>query len=86
MPPREAIPQGAEKRVRPILRTALTAIFGLLPAALATRIGAQTQRPLAMVVVAGMLPTLFSTRYLMPVLYGFHGHREPPAAAGGRAH
>ncbi|HLJ11864.1 MAG TPA: efflux RND transporter permease subunit, partial [Planctomycetaceae bacterium] len=82
----DAIIQGAEKRVRPVMMTALTAIFGLLPAALSTKIGAQTQRPLAIVVVGGMLATLFLTRYLMPVLYSFYGHREPKAAAGHMAH
>jgi cobalt-zinc-cadmium resistance protein CzcA len=85
LPLREAILQGAEKRVRPVMMTALTAVFGLLPAAVSTRIGAQTQRPLAIVVVGGMISTLFLTRYLMPVLYSFYGHREPPAA-GGLAH
>ena len=64
------------------MMTALTAIFGLLPAALSTKIGSQTQRPLAIVVVGGMISTLFLTRYLMPVLYSFYGHREPPASAG----
>jgi cobalt-zinc-cadmium resistance protein CzcA len=86
MPLREAIMVGAEKRVRPVMMTALTAIFGLLPAALSTRIGAQTQRPLAIVVVGGMIATLFLTRYLMPVLYSFYGHREPPAGSSGMAH
>jgi len=82
----DAIMQGAEKRVRPVMMTALTAILGLLPAALSTRIGSQTQRPLAIVVVGGMITTLFLTRYLMPVLYSFYGHREPPAGVGGLAH
>jgi cobalt-zinc-cadmium resistance protein CzcA len=86
LPLRQAIMQGAEKRVRPVTMTALTAILGLLPAALSTRIGAQTQRPLAIVVVGGMLTTLFLTRYLMPVLYSFYGHREPPSEVGGLAH
>jgi cobalt-zinc-cadmium resistance protein CzcA len=86
LPLREAIMQGAEKRVRPVMMTALTAIFGLLPAAVSTRIGAQTQRPLAIVVVGGMITTLFLTRYLMPVLYSFYGHREPPAGSGSMAH
>ncbi|HTU89187.1 MAG TPA: efflux RND transporter permease subunit, partial [Gemmataceae bacterium] len=86
LPLREAIMQGAEKRVRPVMMTALTAVFGLLPAALSTRIGAQTQRPLAIVVVGGMVTTLFLTRYLMPVLYSFYGHREPPSGAGSLAH
>jgi cobalt-zinc-cadmium resistance protein CzcA len=86
LPLQDAIMQGAEKRVRPVMMTALTAIFGLLPAALSTRIGAQTQRPLAIVVVGGMISTLFLTRYLMPVLYSFYGHREPPQRAGSLAH
>jgi cobalt-zinc-cadmium resistance protein CzcA len=85
-PLREAILTGAEKRVRPVMMTALTAIFGLLPAALSTKIGSQTQRPLAIVVVGGMITTLFLTRYLMPVLYSFYGHREPLKGAGGMAH
>jgi cobalt-zinc-cadmium resistance protein CzcA len=68
------------------MMTALTAILGLLPAALSTRIGAQTSRPLAIVVVGGMTTTLFLTRYLMPVLYSFYGHREPPAGASNLAH
>jgi cobalt-zinc-cadmium resistance protein CzcA len=86
LPLHEAIMQGAEKRVRPVMMTALTAIFGLLPAALSTKIGAQTQRPLAIVVVGGMISTLFLTRYLMPVLYSFYGHREPPAGSADLAH
>jgi cobalt-zinc-cadmium resistance protein CzcA len=86
LPLREAIMEGAGKRVRPVMMTALTAIFGLLPAALSTRIGAQTQRPLAIVVVGGMITTLFLTRYLMPLLYSFYGHREPPKGAGSLAH
>jgi cobalt-zinc-cadmium resistance protein CzcA len=86
VPLREAIVQGAEKRVRPMFMTALTAIFGLLPAALSTRIGAQTQRPLAIVVVGGMIATLLLNRYLMPLLYSFYGDRQPPAGAGSIAH
>jgi cobalt-zinc-cadmium resistance protein CzcA len=86
LPLRQAIVEGAAKRVRPMMMTALTAIFGLLPAALSTRIGAQTQRPLAIVVVGGMLMTLLLNRYLMPVLYSLYGQREPPAGAGGMAH
>jgi cobalt-zinc-cadmium resistance protein CzcA len=85
LPLRLAIMEGSEKRVRPVMMTALTAIFGLIPAAVSTRIGAQTQRPLAIVVVGGMLATLFFTRYLMPLLYSFYGHRTPPDA-GGLAH
>jgi len=86
VPLREAILEGTSKRVRPVMMTALTAILGLLPAALSTRIGAQTQQPLAIVVVGGMITTLFLTRYLVPVLYSFYGHREPVEQAEGFAH
>ena len=86
IPLRESIMSGAEKRVRPVTMTALTAIFGLLPAAMSTRIGAQTQRPLAIVVVGGMIATLFLTRYLMPILYSFYGHREPNESSSSLVH
>ncbi len=46
----------------------------------------QTQQPLAIVVVGGMITTLFLTRYLMPVLYSLYGHREPPAGSDSMAH
>jgi len=82
---REAIRIGVEHRVRPLTMTLLTAILGLLPAALSTRIGSQSQRPLAVVVVGGMLFTILAIN-LVPVLYSFYGHREPPAGAGDLAH
>jgi cobalt-zinc-cadmium resistance protein CzcA len=75
--------RGAELRVRPVVMTSLTAALGLLPAAMATSIGSQAQRPLAIVVVGAMLCTLFLTRYMMPILYsyfplplGYHGDHE----------
>ena len=61
------------------MMTALTAIFGLMPAALSTRIGAQTQRPLAIVVIGGMTTALLLNRYLTPVLYSVF-RRQPPTA------
>jgi heavy metal efflux system protein len=82
---REAIQAGVEKLVRPVTMAALAAILGLLPAALSTRIGSQSQRPLAIVVVGGMLMTLLLTN-LVPLLYSFYGHREPPAGSGGMGH
>jgi cobalt-zinc-cadmium resistance protein CzcA len=86
LPLYEAIMEGAAKRMRPMMMTDLTALLGLLPAALSTRIGAQTQRPLAIVVVGGMITTLLLTRYLVPVLYSFYGQREPPGDIAGLAH
>ncbi len=81
IPVREAVMRGAELRVRPVVMTSLTAALGLLPAALANSIGSQAQKPLAIVVVGGMLVTLFLTRYLMPVLYSFF-----PAPDGAGVH
>jgi cobalt-zinc-cadmium resistance protein CzcA len=82
---RPAILTGVEKLVRPVTMTALAAIFGLLPAALSTRIGSQSQRPLAIVVVGGMLMTLVLMN-LVPVLYSFYGKRQPVAGAGDMTH
>jgi heavy metal efflux system protein len=85
LPLGEALRQGLANRVRPLLMTLLTAILGLLPAALSTRIGSQSQRPLAIVVVGGMLMMIVLTN-LVPLLYSFYGHREPPAGTEGLAH
>jgi cobalt-zinc-cadmium resistance protein CzcA len=82
----DSVMKGAEMRVRPVMITALTAILGLLPAAFSTEIGAQTQRPLAIVIVFGMATALFLTRYLMPVMYSLYGHREPPEGAASLSH
>jgi cobalt-zinc-cadmium resistance protein CzcA len=73
----EAILRGSSMRLRPMMMTAFTAVFGLLPAAFSTRIGAQTQRPLAIVVIGGMLVALFLNRYLTPVLYSVFRRRPP---------
>jgi cobalt-zinc-cadmium resistance protein CzcA len=78
---RDAITQGMEKLVRPVTMTALAAIFGLLPAALSTRIGSQSQRPLAIAVVGGMIMTLLLTN-LVPLLYSFYGQRQPRHVVG----
>jgi hypothetical protein len=85
VPLREAIVRGMEKLVRPVTMTALAAIIGLLPAAFSTQIGSESQKPLAIAVVGGMIATLVLTN-LVPVLYSFYGHREPPAGAGQMAH
>jgi cobalt-zinc-cadmium resistance protein CzcA len=58
----------AEQRFRPVLMTTLVATLGLLPAALSHGIGAQTQRPLAIVVIGGSLILAVLTRVLQPPL------------------
>jgi cobalt-zinc-cadmium resistance protein CzcA len=67
----ETCMRGTELRIRPVVMTSLTAALGLLPAAMATSIGSQAQKPLAIVVVGAMLCTLFLTRYMMPLLYSY---------------
>jgi heavy metal efflux system protein len=65
----EAIRQGAILRLRPIMMTALVAAFGLLPVALATGVGTDSQRPFALVIVSGLFTRLLISVFLMPVLY-----------------
>jgi cobalt-zinc-cadmium resistance protein CzcA len=64
----ESIIMGSDRRLRATMMTDLVAALGLLPAALSTRIGAQTQRPLAIVVIGGALAVMILTRLLLPVL------------------
>jgi cobalt-zinc-cadmium resistance protein CzcA len=70
----DAAYQAAEKRLRPALMTALVAMLGLLPAALSHGIGAQTQKPLAIVVIGGSLMLTAISRILQPPLL-LLGHR-----------
>jgi cobalt-zinc-cadmium resistance protein CzcA len=60
---------GAAQRLRPILMTASTALFGLLPLVFASGPGAELQRPLAIVVIGGLLTSTPTTLYLLPVCY-----------------
>ncbi|HEX3887872.1 MAG TPA: CusA/CzcA family heavy metal efflux RND transporter [Phenylobacterium sp.] len=69
MPLDEAIREGAILRLRPIMMTALVAALGLLPAALATGVGTDSQRPFALVIVSGLFTRLLISIFLMPVLY-----------------
>jgi len=70
-----AITEGAVSRLRPILMTALMAGLGLLPAALSTAIGAETQRPFAVVIVGGIVTATLFTLTLLPPLT-FWGMRQ----------
>ncbi|HTB85744.1 MAG TPA: CusA/CzcA family heavy metal efflux RND transporter [Candidatus Sulfotelmatobacter sp.] len=65
----EAIREGAILRLRPIMMTALVAALGLLPAALATGVGTDSQRPFALVIVSGLFTRLLISIFLMPALY-----------------
>ena len=65
----EAVRTGAEHRLRPVLMTALTSILGLLPLLLANGIGANVQRPLAAVVVGGLITSTLLTLLVLPAVY-----------------
>jgi len=65
----ERIRLGAKRRIRPIILTALTDILGFLPMAISTSSGAEVQRPLATVVIGGMITATFLTLFVLPILY-----------------
>lgn len=67
----DAVIQGSLSRLRTVLMTALLAMLGLLPMALSHGIGAETQRPLALVVIGGLLSATVLTLFVLPTLYHF---------------
>jgi cobalt-zinc-cadmium resistance protein CzcA len=76
----QAIIRGCTLRLRPVLMTALVALFGLLPLAFAQGIGSEVQRPLATVVIGGLISSTLLTLIVLPVLYGWVGRRDPGAS------
>lgn len=66
---RDAVQRGTELRLRPVLMTASVAILGLVPMLLSSGVGAETQRPLATVVVGGLVTSTLLTLVLLPVIY-----------------
>ena len=79
---RDAMIEGSLTRLRPVLMTALVASLGFVPMALATGTGAEVQRPLATVVIGGILSSTFLTLIVLPVLYAwFERERPSPAVA-----
>jgi cobalt-zinc-cadmium resistance protein CzcA len=71
LPLEEAVTQGAERRLRPVLMTSLLTILGLVPLLVATGPGSEIQRPLAVVVVGGMVTSTLLTLVLLPTLYAW---------------
>ena len=65
----DAIKLGVISRVRPVVMTALMAAIGLLPAAISTGIGSETQKPLAIVVIGGLVTSTILTLLILPVIY-----------------
>jgi cobalt-zinc-cadmium resistance protein CzcA len=77
----EAVLSGAVSRLRPVLMTAMVASLGFVPTAMATGAGAEVQRPLATVVIGGILSSTLLTLIVLPVLYGWfekeaHAHLD----------
>jgi len=72
----EATRTAALLRLRPIMMTALVAALGLLPAALSTGVGSDTQKPFALVIVGGLFSRLLISVYLMPVLYAMSARED----------
>jgi heavy metal efflux system protein len=65
----DAVAQGAKTRLRPVLMTALVASLGFLPMALSTGSGAEVQRPLATVVIGGLITSTALTLVVLPAFY-----------------
>ncbi len=71
LPLKDRIVLGAKRRIRPILLTASTDILGFMPMALSTSAGAEVQRPLATVVIGGMISATLLTLFVLPILYSW---------------
>jgi cobalt-zinc-cadmium resistance protein CzcA len=81
MPRREAVLEGAELRLRPVLMTAATTALGLVPMVWASGVGSEVQRPLAVVVVSGVVTSTLLTLMVLPVLYSRFGGEAPAHGA-----
>lgn len=81
VPELEAIFTGAMTRLRPVSMTALVASLGFVPMALATSTGAEVQRPIATVVIGGLISATLLTLIVLPALYAFFGEDETALAA-----
>jgi len=76
MPLREAIEEAGRRRLRPILMTATTTVFGLVPLALGLGEGGEAQAPMARVVIGGLLSSTFITLVFVPVVYSIFERRS----------
>ncbi len=85
MPLAQAVRNGAVQRLRPVLMTALVASLGFIPMALATGTGSEVQRPLATVVIGGILSSTILTLLVLPLLYSIAYRRDGRRAEGAAA-
>ncbi len=84
MPLADAVRLGAQRRLRPVLMTASIAAFGLVPLLFATGPGSEIQKPLAIVVIGGLVTSTLLTLILLPILYERFGENAAERAAGDR--
>jgi heavy metal efflux system protein len=77
----DAVREGAMTRLRPVLMTALVASLGFIPMAIATSAGAEVQRPLATVVIGGVVTSTLLTLLILPMLYGWFERKNRTVAA-----
>ena len=77
----EAAQDAAHARLRPVLMTALTDIIGFFPMAVAASAGAEVQRPLATVVIGGLVTSMLLTLFVLPAVYRWFASKETPARA-----
>ena len=75
---RDAVREGARTRLRPVLMTAMVAGLGFIPMAISTNPGAEVQRPLATVVIGGLVTSTFLTLFVLPLIYQIF-ERDPEA-------
>ena len=76
-----AVQQGAHLRLRTVLMTALLAMLGLLPMALSRGIGSETQKPLAIVIIGGLVSATLLTLLMLPSVYVLVEQERPAAPA-----
>jgi cobalt-zinc-cadmium resistance protein CzcA len=84
MPLEEALLKACERRLRPVLMTASLAILGLVPLLFATGVGSEVQRPLAAVVIGGLVSSTLLTLLVLPTVYGLFEERRPQYQEIGR--
>ena len=82
VPLAQAVRQGAERRLRPVLMTASIAAFGLVPLLFASGPGSEIQKPLAIVVIGGLVTSTLLTLFLLPMLYELFGESAAERDAG----
>jgi cobalt-zinc-cadmium resistance protein CzcA len=81
-----AVRRGAERRLRPVMMTATIAAFGLVPLLFASGPGSEIQKPLAIVVIGGLVSSTLLTLFLLPILYERFGESRAERDAGDRGH